>query len=127
MPKRKKKTVLLVDDEELWLKVGKQILTEQGYRTLTVTSGEEALRTLRKETPDILITDVRMPVMNGFDLYQKVRENPDWQKLPIIFLSAVDDYDAKKVARDLGATAYIPKPFDTEYLRQAMNEMLKNL
>ncbi|MFQ5797761.1 MAG: response regulator [Bacteroidota bacterium] len=127
MPKRKKKTVLLVDDEALWLKVGKQILTEQGFRTLTVTSGEEALRTLRKETPDVLITDVRMPVMNGFDLYRKVRENPDWQKLPIIFLSAVDDYDAKKVARDLGATGYIPKPFDTEYLRQAMNDMLKKL
>ncbi len=122
-----KKVVLLVDDEILWLEAAKRVLTEYGFRTLTATSGEEALQALRKETPDVLIADVRMPVMNGFDLFQKVRENPAWDKLPIFFMSAIDDYDAKKVARDLGASGYISKPFNTEDLQHAMNETLKKL
>lgn len=124
---REKKLVLLVDDEVLWLEAAKRILADYGFQTMTATSGDEALQTLHKETPDVLIADVRMPVMNGFDLFQKVRENPDWNKMPIFFMSAVDDYDAKKVARDLGASGYISKPFDTEDLRQAMNETLKKL
>ncbi len=127
MPKRKKKTVLLVDDESLWLNAAKDVVVGSGFRAIVVASGEEALQALRKDVPDVIITDVRMPVMNGFDLYVKVRENPDWSKVPIIFMSAIDDYDAKKVARDLGVDGYISKPFGLEDLKQAMNATLKNL
>lgn len=127
MIKQKKRLILLVDDEELWLEAAKRIVKESGFRAITASSGEEALKAISKQVPDIVIADVRMPVMNGFDLYQKVRENPKWQKLPIFFMSAIDDFDAKRVARDLGASGYIPKPFHTEDLQDAMSGLLKKL
>lgn len=127
MPEQKKKTVLLVDDESLWLNAAKEVIVGLGFRAIVVASGEEALQALSKDVPDVIITDVRMPVMNGFDLYVKVRENPDWRNVPIIFMSAIDDYDAKKVAHDLGVSGYITKPFGLEDLKQAMNASLKNL
>lgn len=127
MAKQKKKTVLVVDDEELWLQAAKRIIRNCGFRAVTVSSGEEALQSLRRQSVDVLIADVRMPVMNGFDLFQKVRENPKWKNLPIVFMSALDDYNAKKFARELGASGYIEKPYTAEDLQHAMEEMLKKI
>lgn len=127
MKKPRAQTILLVDDEPLWLDAMRIALKDEGYRTITVTSGEEALLKLRKQKPDLIMTDVRMPVMNGFDLYQKIREIPKLARVPIVFMSSIDDYYAKRTAKELGAQGYITKPSFSEDLRKSVRSFLEEL
>lgn len=127
MKKPRAQTILLVDDEPLWLDAMRMALKDEGYRTITVTSGEEALLKLRTQKPDLIMTDVRMPVMNGFDLYQKIREIPKLARVPIVFMSSIDDYYAKRTAKELGAQGYITKPSFSEDLRKSVRSFLEEL
>ncbi len=107
-----KKQILIVDDEPAWVKVLSVLLRKQGYKVLEATNAREALLTLTGSKPDLILSDVRMPDMNGFDFLDQVRRSTNNAKTPVVFLSAVDDYDARKAARDLGAADYLVKPFD---------------
>lgn len=127
MKKVKPRTILLVDDEPIWLDAMGILLKDEGYRTITVTSGEEALLKLQKRKPDLIMTDVRMPVMNGFDLFQKIREIPKLARVPIVFMSSIDDYYAKRTAKELGAQGYITKPSFTEDLKKSVEGFFKEL
>jgi CheY-like chemotaxis protein len=125
MKKSKPRTILLVDDEPMWLDAMRLILKDEGYRAITVTSGEEALLKLEKRTPDLIMTDVRMPVMNGFDLYQRIRENPKLAGVPVVFMSSIDDYYAKRTAKELGADGYLTKPSFTEDLKKSVESFFR--
>lgn len=127
MKKSRAQTILLVDDEPMWLDVMRIVLKDEGYRTITVTSGEEALLKLQTRKPDLIMTDVRMPVMNGFDLYQRIREIPKLARVPIVFMSSIDDYYAKRTAKELGAQGYITKPSLSEDLRKSVRSFLEEL
>lgn len=127
MRKIKPKTILLVDDEPLWLDAMRVILKDEGYRAITVTSGEEALVKLQKSRPDLILTDVRMPVMNGFDLYQKIRANPKLTHIPVVFMSSIDDYYAKRTAKELGADGYLTKPSFSEDLKKSVEDLFKEI
>ena len=127
MKKSKMKTILLIDDEQSWLDAMRLVLKDEGYKTITVTSGDEALLTLQKRKPDLILTDVRMPVMNGFDLYEKIRENPKLAGVPVVFMSGIDDYYAKRTAKELGAQGYITKPSFTEDLKMSVEGFFKEV
>jgi CheY-like chemotaxis protein len=127
MKKVKMKTILLVDDEPAWLDAMRLILKDEGYKTITVTSGEEALMKLQKRKPDLILTDVRMPVMNGFDLYEKIRLMPKLAGVPVVFMSSIDDYYAKRTAKELGADGYVTKPSFTEDLKKTMEGFFRSL
>jgi CheY-like chemotaxis protein len=127
MKKSKPRTILLVDDEPMWLDAMRVILKDEGYKAITVTSGEEALLKLQKRKPDLIMTDVRMPVMNGFDLYQRIRENPKLAGVPVVFMSSIDDYYAKRTAKELGAQGYITKPSFTEDLKKSVESFFKEV
>ena len=127
MKKPRMKTILLVDDEQSWLDAMRLALKDEGYKTITVTSGDEALLTLQKRKPDLILTDVRMPVMNGFDLYEKIRENPKLVGVPVVFMSGIDDYYAKRTAKELGADGYLTKPSLTEDLKMSVESFFKEL
>jgi CheY-like chemotaxis protein len=107
-----KKNILVVDDEPTWRKIIQHLLEIKGYAVKTAGSGSEALQLLISYKPDLIMSDVRMPDMNGFDLVDSLRKLPVMSSTPVIFLSAIDDYDARKVARNLGAVDYLLKPFD---------------
>ena len=121
MPTRKasvsRRTVFLIDDESSWLQAISGILRKEGFRVVTSESGEDALTKLKQQKPDLILSDVRMPVMNGFDFYEKVRSNPGLASVPFVFMSWIDDYDAKRVAKELGADDYMEKPYDTSAMR----------
>ncbi len=119
-----KKQILVVDDESSWQKVLRYFLETKGYSVTTVGSGTEALEKLRSYHPDLILSDVRMPEMNGFDLLDNIRRIPDVSGTPVIFFSAIDDYDARKVAKDLGAVDYIVKPFDQEEVASVLHRHL---
>ncbi len=84
-------------------------------------SGAEALKALSKFKPDLIFSDVRMPEMNGFDLLDNIKKVPSLSSTPVVFCSAIDDFEAKKVAKDLGAVGYLVKPFDDEEISSILS------
>ena len=120
----KSKTVLLIDDETQWLDLIREALANESYNVITASSGESALKKLQRKKPDLIVSDVRMPEINGFDLFEKVRSNPKLQDIPYVFMSSIDDFDARKTARELGADDYLEKPFDAEGIKTAVLSLL---
>ena len=120
----KKKQILIVDDEPAWLKSVTHVLQKLGYQVKAVQSAAEALALLVKYRPDLIVSDLRMPDMNGFDLLDKIRHLPKISSTPVVFFSAIDDFQAKEVARELGATACLLKPYDENDLYTVLKQYL---
>lgn len=118
------KVVLFVDDEAPWLEAIKMAVRGKGFRIITADSGEAALKALHRRTPDLILSDVRMPVMNGFDLFEKVKKDPKLRAVPYVFMSSIDDFDAKQTARELGADGYVEKPFASEEVKAIVLDLL---
>jgi YesN/AraC family two-component response regulator len=125
--KQELKTVLFVDDESMWLEAIRLSMKGEQFKILTADGGEEALKKLQRQKPDLIMSDVRMPFMNGFDLFIKVRDNPKLKNIPYVFMSSIDDFDAKKTAKELGADGYIEKPFDSDHIKSIVLDFLSRL
>ena len=118
--------ILIVDDEPN-IVVPLQFLMEQnGYDVIVAQSGEEALESIAKYSPDLILLDIMLPGIDGFEVCQIVRLKPEWQKTKIIFLTAKGrDVD---IARGmvLGADAYVTKPFSNADIVAKVRELLNN-
>jgi CheY-like chemotaxis protein len=121
---KQRKNILIIDDEPAWLKIITFFLKDRGYEVVSAESGAEALKTLVRYRPDLIMSDIRMPDMNGFDLLDHIRKLPSVARTPVVFFSSIDDYDARKVARDLGATDYIVKPFSQDDVNSVLAKYL---
>lgn len=118
-------TILLVDDHASLLASLKFRLESYGYRVLTADHGRAALEVMAKTRPDIIVSDIMMPVMDGFDFFQAVRSDSRWLGVPFIFLSAKGAEADVRYGKLLGAEEYIVKPFDPEDLRVAILAKLR--
>ncbi len=107
-----KASILVVDDEPRLLESVRQILEAEGYRVLLAGDGIEALEVLEKEPVELILADVAMPRMNGYQLYERVRQNPDWLYIPFVFLSARSLDSDIRYGKELGADDYLTKPFE---------------
>lgn len=123
--KKKHETLFLIDDENVWLETMQTVLHSESYNVVTADSGTAALNKLSKIKPDLILSDVRMPVMNGFELFDKIKNDPRLNTIPFVFMSSLDDYDARRVAKSLGATDYVTKPFDTEEIKRVVLDLLQ--
>ena len=110
--------VLIVDDEPDLLFLLKMVLETAGYHVVEASDGEEALAKLAEESPDMIITDLMMPVMNGRELIQKLRANPATSRLPIMLVSLNPDAAA-------GADAVVAKPYKPHHLLEVADQLLK--
>ncbi len=119
---RKKKNILAVDDIALALDVLKQALDVLGYETSTANDGKEALEMIEKEKPDLLITDIYMPGMNGIELLSKVRQF--YKELPVILVTGFDADDAIAAAAKDNANAILLKPYHIKQLKELVEETL---
>ena len=117
-----KTRILVVDDEPSIIKFLKANLETQGYKVLTAMNGAEALQTFELELPDLVILDIMMPVMGGFEVCRRLRE---WSQVPIIMLSANADEIDKVKCLDLGADDYITKPFGLNELTARVKAVLR--
>ena len=108
--------ILYVDDESDALKAVSMGLEERGFTMLTANTGQDALDMLKTSAPDVIMTDLRMLPMNGFELFQQIKKDPKHQNTPFIFLTAVNDSMAQKYGEKLGVDAYITKPVDLDEL-----------
>jgi DNA-binding response OmpR family regulator len=105
-------TILIVDDYLPLLRNMAFLLRIAGFDVLTASSGSEALKVLDKRVPDLVISDITMPGMDGYELLQSIRSSACWETLPFIFTSVRYDLDDLLYGLDMGADDYIPKPFD---------------
>lgn len=104
--------ILLVDDSIALLRKLAFLLEIAGFSVLTAPSGEKALDILHLQTPDLMISDVEMPGMNGYDLLQTICTSRQWRHIPVILTSDKYGLDDLLHALDSGAADYLPKPFD---------------
>lgn len=117
--------LLVAEDIPDILNLMETTLKFKGYRVVTARNGQEALEAIQKEHPMIVITDILMPIMDGFSLVHRLRINPETRNIPVVFLSAT--YIApedKAFAITIGATRFIEKPIDLEYFMNTITELL---
>jgi len=118
------KKILIADDEPNIVVSLEFLMKQKGYVVRVANTGEEALAAIGEFGPDLILLDVMMPHMSGYDLCQRVRENPAWQAIKIIMLSAKGrDIEVTK-GMAVGADAYVTKPFSTKDLIAKVQELL---
>jgi len=117
--------ILIAEDNPALIDVMREILETEGYRVTCAGNGNEALRAFERETPDLILSDVMMPQMDGFALLEAIRTHPAGAAIPFLFVSARTEHTATSRARVLGADDYIFKPFDADELSLAVRAKLK--
>ena len=117
--------LLLVDDEEDILELLENILQSK-YQIMKASNGLEAIKLLSEEAVNLMISDVMMPEMDGFELCRKVKSTVEFSHIPVILLTAKNTIQAKVEGLELGADAYIEKPFSREHLLAQIHSLLTN-
>jgi len=120
-----KEKILVVDDEEDYLNLLRLILLPEGFEVETAVDGEEALEKLEKFNPSLLILDVNLPKINGYELCKKIREEKRFAKLPIIMLTVRSKEEEEAFGLEIGCDDYITKPFEPTALVARVNAVLR--
>ena len=123
----KKGTILVSDDDDEVRECIRMVLEKQGYRVVTVINGERALTEMDNEIPDLIISDIDMPKLDGYHFSEVVRKNSAWKDIPIIIVSGLtkDSKQSEEVwAHRLGVDAFIGKPFDPFLLAEKVEKLL---
>ncbi len=116
--------VLIVDDDPVMLRLA-SIIVSKHFQTVTASSGKEALTIFETEKPDLVLSDLLMPEMNGYELHRILREK-NFDHVPIIFMTADEDSDSERRGFDIGVDDYIHKPFKSDVLIRRIQNVLRN-
>jgi DNA-binding response OmpR family regulator len=116
--------ILIVEDDPITQKTVAILMTRVGFASTFASNGVEALEKVVENPPDLIISDVMMPVMDGFTFLYALRSNPQTANLPIILLTARDSREDIIDGIDMGANDYIPKPFDPDTLLASVKARL---
>jgi DNA-binding response OmpR family regulator len=115
--------ILVVDDERLIVKSTCILLRHQGYATVEAYSGAEGLEAARTERPDIILLDLVMPGMDGWQMLDRLQEDPATAGIPVIIFTAKDYANAETVGSIRGARGYVRKPFEPEDLEEVIRRL----
>jgi len=115
-----KKKILVVDDDPVQVKLLEERLMDEGFDILTSTQAAAGLQIAMTERPDIIILDVMMPVINGYNFCHLLKSDAGKKHIPIILLTSRDDHEDIKIGMDMGANAYLTKPVDFDELFKAI-------
>jgi len=119
------KKIMIVDDEEHILELESAILQNEGYETITASSGKECLEKLKSAKPDLILLDMMMPEMSGRETCQRIRENPKTKDMKVAFVTVARFSEVGKDAlKKMKVQDYITKPFDNEDLVARVKKML---
>jgi len=121
------KKIMLVDDEKdqiFSVKSGFEEYFPKQYEIIAAESGEKCFKLLEKEIPDLILLDIMMPEMDGWKVFDKLRANPKWKKIPVVFLTARSDGLAAN-AGSMIADDYIEKPIEIKELKTRIDNVLK--
>ncbi len=124
-PRQDASTVMVVDDALTVRELQRSIFEHAGYRVLVAANGEEALTRMSEERPDLVLTDIEMPVMDGFELTERIRAHPSLSTVPVIILTSRGSDESRRRGLDAGADGYIVKSgFDQNALLSAVERLL---
>lgn len=115
--------VLIAEDEANIAAALEFLLSRAGYNVQVVTDGEKALDFLRRERPDVMVLDVMLPHVDGFELLKRVRADARLSDLPVLILTAKGQQQDKKTAEAIGATAFMAKPFSNSELVECVKRL----
>jgi two-component system chemotaxis response regulator CheY len=118
-----KKKVLTVDDSRTIRNMLLVTLNNAGFETIQAEDGVEGLEVLEQANPDVIVTDINMPRLDGFGFIEGVRRNEKYRAIPILVLTTESDAEKKNRARQAGATGWIVKPFDPNKLIDAIERV----
>ena len=119
------KKILVVDDEPVIVQMVTSRLRASGYSCISARDGADGLGKARSEHPDLIILDVMMPKMDGFEVCATLKQDERYQKIPIILFTAKAGEEARQVGlQDCGADAYLTKPFEAQTLLAKISELL---
>ncbi len=119
-----RKRILVVDDEIYIVHILEFSLTMEGYTVLTASDGEEALKLIEQERPDLVVLDIMMPKLDGYEVCRRLRQDDQFGNLPVILLSAKGRPVDREAGLQAGADDYIAKPFSPRKLLEKIRELL---
>ncbi|MHB8058090.1 MAG: response regulator [Desulfuromonadaceae bacterium] len=117
-------TILIIDDEPLSVAMLANLLEEE-YRILTALSGQEALDIISRNLPDLILLDILMPGMDGYEVFHNIKRNPDLKDVPVLFITALGAEECESEGLEMGAGDYITKPFNTALVRLRVRNHLE--
>jgi two-component system alkaline phosphatase synthesis response regulator PhoP len=118
------KKILVCDDEPYILMALTDAVEMEGYDCVTAINGKEALQKAREEHPDLILLDIMMPVMDGYEVCRELRADASTRDIPVVMLTAKSQQVDIQKGKDVGADDYITKPFRPSTLRKKFNEIL---
>jgi len=118
------KRILVVDDDEMVLMALDELLRPEGYEVRTVSSGNDALKSLDQEDYDLLVLDIIMPEMDGFELCKRIRQREDYGERPILFLTAKSRDEDRVQGLEAGANLFISKPISPDKLLKIITDTI---
>lgn len=122
--RKRERRILIADDEPEVVNLVQMVLELDGYTVLSAINGEETLKKVATELPDLILLDVRMPKMSGLAVLEHLQEDPKLAALPVIMLSVVTTYPEVRMALQRGAVAYLPKPFELREMARLVGRIL---
>jgi DNA-binding response OmpR family regulator len=126
MTENKDYTILVVDDSTTNVVLLEAILDEKGYQIETALNAKEAYNVIEKQTPDLILLDLLMPKISGFEFLQEIRKNKNTQNIPVIVISALTDEENIERIMDMGAIDFVKKPIDLQYLVDKVESVLQD-
>ena len=119
-----KQKILIVEDEESLLKLESILLTSKGYDVRGVSNGREALEAIAEEKPDLVLLDIMLPEIDGFEVCQRIKENPATKEIPVVMLTAKKSREDMARGEKVGADWYITKPFKSVMVIETIQRFL---
>jgi DNA-binding response OmpR family regulator len=117
--------ILVVDDEEKNVKLMEAILLPRGYQIIKAFNGEQALQQVQKESPDLILLDVMMPIMNGFEVCKKLKDDPETRLIPIVIMTALGELEDRVKGIEAGADDFLTKPVNRDELLARIQTSLR--
>ena len=118
-------TILIVDDEERNRKLLDVFMKAEGYQTLAAMRGQEALDIAARDAPDLILLDMMMPGMDGFEVARALKNHPDTRRIPLVVVTSLDDPASRQRALAAGADHVLTKPIDRWQLSQQVSALLQ--
>jgi two-component system, cell cycle response regulator DivK len=119
------KSILVVEDQEDNRQILRDLLSTGDYEMIEAENGQEAIDAVAKKKPDLILMDIQLPIMDGYEATRRIKANPDWKEIPIIVVTSYAlSGDAEK-ARAAGCDDYVTKPYSPRQLLAKIREFLK--
>ncbi|MEL7834866.1 response regulator [Fodinibius sp. Rm-B-1B1-1] len=116
--------IFIVDDSEVQLVLLKKVLRNEGYQVKAFVTAQKLLNRLTDEDPDLIISDIDMPMLNGFELVQKIKSRGDLKQVPCLLVSSKPPSTIQEKVRRVGAAGFIQKPFKHHFLKNTIHSLL---